>query len=574
MRSFNKVKLFLFLLVFLSSFYFLIFNVVSADVIGQTVQFNIDPKFEYLGRDKVSATLRKISVTAYLYVSDDYWAGISEPERNLFLTKLDELAQEFDNRIYPIERAFWGLEPNPGIDNDPKIIILFTKLKDPAGGYFDTSHLYKKTEVQNSNEREMFFVSADSVVGGKAKIFLAHEFQHLIGFNQKEFLRKATEDTWLNELRSEYSIKIVGYDDDYNNSNLRRRVFAFSQSPSEPLAEWKNLSPDYGVITLFAYYLADHYGDKILIDSLRSSKIGIESINETLRLNGFSEIFSDVFTNWTMANILNDSSVASGKFAYKTAHLKDFKISSTQSSSTSGLGSNLSLSNSVKDWQPVWYEFTTPIGLEGNLKLYFSGPTGSKFLIPYIVFYVNGQKEIGFMSLSGGSGVNFIKGFGSDVYKVVVIPANQSKTSDFTDNDPVAAFTIQAQIVSEVPENIVTPVPTPTLLNLAGQSIQVILDQIRSLQEELLRLQGQQISQPPMQPSLPRDLFVGLRGNDVSWLQEFLISQGVYPEARVTGYFGPFTRSAVIRFQQKYGIFPQIGYVGAKTRAKIQELIQ
>ncbi|KKS98277.1 MAG: Peptidoglycan-binding domain 1 protein, partial [Candidatus Giovannonibacteria bacterium GW2011_GWA1_43_15] len=38
-----------------------------------------------------------------------------------------------------------------------------------------------------------------------------------------------------------------------------------------------------------------------------------------------------------------------------------------------------------------------------------------------------------------------------------------------------------------------------------------------------------------------------------------------------TGYFGTLTRAAVLNFQKQYGI-EQVGFVGPKTRAKLNEL--
>jgi len=55
----------------------------------------------------------------------------------------------------------------------------------------------------------------------------------------------------------------------------------------------------------------------------------------------------------------------------------------------------------------------------------------------------------------------------------------------------------------------------------------------------------------------------------------------LYPEGLITGYFGPLTEKAVQRFQLKYKIVnsktpesdPGYGYVGPKTRGKLNELI-
>ncbi|OHB17220.1 MAG: hypothetical protein A2913_00185 [Parcubacteria group bacterium RIFCSPLOWO2_01_FULL_40_65] len=551
-----------FLFCFLFAIFIILFSdSVSADFLNQSVIFSVDSKYEYSNRKQVLGTLRKISDKAYWYVSDDYWIGISESERNLFLQKLDGLTKEFDSRIYPIETQFWGSEPNPGVDDDPRIVIFITRLIDLAGGYFDSSHLYRKSQVPESNEREMVFINSISIFNDRAAIFLAHEFQHLIGLQQKDILRDITEDVWLNEARAEYSPRLLNYDENYDTSNIRRRVFAFQSNPSEPLGEWKNETSDYGAITLFSYYLVDHYGEKILVDSLKNGKIGIDSLNEAFLSNGFTETFSDVFSNWTMANILNDEGIDS-KFAYKSKHLKNFRISPSQSLAVYGTESTVSIFKTVKDWQPVWYEFNTPVNSSSlNLKIDFSADSGTKFRVPYIAFRINGQKEIGFFSINGQTGTHFFKNFGSDIYKIILIPANHSRTNNFTENDPISSFSLKGQLTSEFQEII--PAPPQTIKSI---SIQSLLDQISALQNQINQLQKSTVS------GLVRDLSIGSQGEDVRALQNFLIKNGVYPEARITGYFGNLTKNAVIRFQQKYAISPRIGYVGAKTRAKIKEL--
>ncbi len=85
---------------------------------------------------------------------------------------------------------------------------------------------------------------------------------------------------------------------------------------------------------------------------------------------------------------------------------------------------------------------------------------------------------------------------------------------------------------------------------------------------------------PPAEDRFTRNLKMGFRGEDVNALQQFLVGEGVYPEAMVTGYFGLKTRAAIIRFQEKYaseiltpvGLTRGTGFVGAVTRAKLNEL--
>jgi hypothetical protein len=72
-------------------------------------------------------------------------------------------------------------------------------------------------------------------------------------------------------------------------------------------------------------------------------------------------------------------------------------------------------------------------------------------------------------------------------------------------------------------------------------------------------------------------LSLGARGEQVKLLQEILKSdETLYPERKVTGYYGILTRKAIERFQKKYGIAKEgdrgFGITGPKTRAKLREV--
>jgi hypothetical protein len=76
-----------------------------------------------------------------------------------------------------------------------------------------------------------------------------------------------------------------------------------------------------------------------------------------------------------------------------------------------------------------------------------------------------------------------------------------------------------------------------------------------------------------------RTLWFGMTGNQVKELQSFLASDPVlYPEGKVTGYFGMLTLRAVERFQTKYGIAmywsPGYGLFGPRTRGVLNQLIK
>lgn len=73
-------------------------------------------------------------------------------------------------------------------------------------------------------------------------------------------------------------------------------------------------------------------------------------------------------------------------------------------------------------------------------------------------------------------------------------------------------------------------------------------------------------------------LFKGMQSEDVRRLQVLLATHPeIYPEGSITGYFGALTEKAIQIFQLKYGLVtsssdPGFGYVGPKTRAKLQEV--
>lgn len=77
------------------------------------------------------------------------------------------------------------------------------------------------------------------------------------------------------------------------------------------------------------------------------------------------------------------------------------------------------------------------------------------------------------------------------------------------------------------------------------------------------------------------DISLGIRSDEVKALQKLLINAQAWDStADATGYFGPITRSAVIRFQEKYsqdilapvGLKQGTGFVGSSTRAYLNLL--
>ena len=68
-----------------------------------------------------------------------------------------------------------------------------------------------------------------------------------------------------------------------------------------------------------------------------------------------------------------------------------------------------------------------------------------------------------------------------------------------------------------------------------------------------------------------RDLEYGMEGDDVTKLQNILISEGFAIPAGATGYFGLQTEYALDAYQVQHGILPRGGYFGPITRAQMKE---
>ena len=71
-----------------------------------------------------------------------------------------------------------------------------------------------------------------------------------------------------------------------------------------------------------------------------------------------------------------------------------------------------------------------------------------------------------------------------------------------------------------------------------------------------------------------RQLEMGMSGEDVGALQRFLAQDpSIYPEGKVTNYFGSMTQNAVRSFQEKHGL-PSVGRVGPQTLNLINTMMQ
>jgi len=573
-----RIKILLFVFAFIA---FGFGNVLVAKAFseGELRKFYIDSSYDLYGREEISAYLIRTTGSLYFYIEKSWWDSRSSDEQNSVRIALFDLGEEFKNKIYPVLTSNFGQERKPGIDGEERITVLLHPMGADKAGYFRTNDEYSKFQAYDSNEREMVYLNAQHIDKPEAKSFLAHEFIHLVTVNQKDLLRGASEEIWLNEARAEYSPTLLGYDEIYKGSNLERRVSDFLTKPSDSLTEWQRVLADYGVLNLFTQYMVDHYGIAVLRDSLYSSETGIASLNYALRKNGFQEDFYQIFTNWTITVLVNDCSLGN-KYCYKNQNLKNLRIVPESNFLPTATEISLSVYSQMKDWSAKWQRI---FGGKGNLTLTFNGDSRVKFAVPYVLCDYAEKCTVKFFNLNEKQkGEIIITEFGSKYSSLTLIPSVQQKLSGFSNSEPSYPFSWDVR--------------TKQLLNNDEELTKELISQVSLLKAEIARVQaainailasrGQtEIGTGPIScQRLENNLYFGMSNNlEVRCLHEFLKAQGqdVYPEGLVTGNFLSLTKAAVIRFQEKYkeeiltplGLGKGTGFVGPTTRLKINSLL-
>lgn len=179
---------------------------------------NIDDKFT-----KIWARVRYISDHALVYVEEDVPAG------GFTELDLEAMVQDFDNPVYPVITEAFGHESD--LDDNDRVIILLTtavnRLTPPGssgfvGGFFFGLDLLP--ERSGSNKGEIFYALVPDPGGQEGPVIsrqtalntipavLAHEFEHMVHFNQRMLLRGAAsqEALWLSEALAQMAEDLVG----------------------------------------------------------------------------------------------------------------------------------------------------------------------------------------------------------------------------------------------------------------------------------------------------------------------------------------------------------------------------
>ncbi len=393
-------------------------------------EFFVKESLDALQRKSLEADAIYSGTKSLFFVERDYYNTLSLNQVVELRAAIEYLMGEFDNKIYAIMRDVFGKEKNT---EDGKIKIVLHQMQKGVGGY------------TREGDGETIYISISEAANRiLSPAYLAHEFQHLITFNEKKNKRALMEEQWLNEARSEYAPTLLGYNNNYKGGYLEKRVNEFLAHPSDALSDWRGRSVDHAAANVIIHYLVDRFGEKILGQMMNADSVGASSINEALVSLGRAEQFQDVFRDWALAVYINSSLNGEEKFSYKSQNLSFANLHVLPTSTFRVYDNNLSgASFMIDNWSAQWHRFVPgAVGEETTLYIRVNAAQKEGLYFPYVISDFSGGTKIKQWDLSGGT-VFSVDGFGKEVSSVVVVPTLASE-NDLAAHS--AGFTIEGFI--------------------------------------------------------------------------------------------------------------------------------
>ncbi|NLF01609.1 MAG: hypothetical protein GX601_11600, partial [Anaerolineales bacterium] len=226
-------------------------------------------------------------------------------------SQLEAAADLFEEETYATNRAFFGSEWSPGVDNDPHVSILHARgLGSSIAGYYSSADEFVKAVRPDSNEVEMFYINIENVRINDSFYngVLAHEFQHMI-----HWYNDRNEETWLNEGFSELAMLLNGYDTGGSD-------WAFAMTPDTQLNTWPEgpgaASANYGAGYLLTSYFLDRFGAEATQALVSHEQNGLKAIDLVLEELGAGITHVDLFADWAIANLLDSPRLDDGRYGY------------------------------------------------------------------------------------------------------------------------------------------------------------------------------------------------------------------------------------------------------------------
>ncbi len=239
-----------------------------------------------------------------------------------------EVAEAFDNLnpfstsgqgIYQETRVRFGSEwktnPPGGRDGDERVVLVFLSSTTIGGrglfGFFRPADQLSKEEASTSNEGEILYINAERSMADAydALVTIAHEFSHLILYNQK-VVQNGTfpegarqESTVLDEGLAVLNEELCGFgltgEEGGNFFLIRSLEAALVNGLGSGFFEFSGRLSDYGSGYLFWRYLHDRFGMVEVSRMVENPNTGKENIQDVLDIP-----FTSVFLDFAQATAL------------------------------------------------------------------------------------------------------------------------------------------------------------------------------------------------------------------------------------------------------------------------------
>ncbi|HEX7091984.1 MAG TPA: IPT/TIG domain-containing protein [Longimicrobiales bacterium] len=286
--------------------------------------------FQVLNKDetftRVTAEVKYVSEHAVLY------QDLKAPSGGFSAADFEALGRLFDDPIYDAVIETFGAPSD--VDGDGRIIILFTPVVNEmtppnSGTGFIAGFFYglDLTTQANSNRAEIFYSlvpdpeaqfgnrRATSDVLRAVPPVLAHEFQHMVHFNQRFLVRNAPpEAQWLSEALAHTAEDVVaavlrargdGRANEFFASNLARARLYLADPGGASLIndEPPGSLEERGAQWLFIKYIMGHYGGTDLLGRLTQTTLsGVANVTSAT-----GRSWGDLLADWSIALWADDA---------------------------------------------------------------------------------------------------------------------------------------------------------------------------------------------------------------------------------------------------------------------------
>ncbi len=406
---------------------------ISRTVDKTTKNIYVDSNSDMTQYTPKSATLRAVGTYCNVWIVDQYYTSGTAGGNKASTAIAQKFATKFDE-IYPYITNVFGSESDILVTTSGSFIDMKTYsdtgeiinivlydigvdyTKDQNGGvlgyfyakdyYYTGGQTYSGSNaiLNYTNQGKYFYVDSGFAVSAFNTVLstLAHEFQHMVNFGQKNIKYKTTPDTWYNEMLSMLcedmmQQKLGIADTDSPKGRLQQfNAYYYASGINEWLDDNAVLS--YSVAYAFGGWLCRQYGGAALVKAIMDNayvddKSIVAAVNS---INGTSYDWDDLFEQFLLC-ITGSSTYTMNKDAAQTLEYSGYTYPMTK----------------IDLWDSEYGLQNTSYQRENERYAY----SGYEFLGPFL--------------LANGAGITLRPAYGFLLHGLGVVGSSSTKTLTF-----------------------------------------------------------------------------------------------------------------------------------------------